>query len=142
MDGIPQKVHADEPAEEMHDTEPTEIHTESVQVPTKPTQISLAVVSPPIVTPPLPFYVKAIPDNLEQESFVFKYGVLAKWHAIDELADTSSHPPSYTEAQDEIRWFEYGGERANGDHPKAKKGHAKRKRSLYERSTNGKCFKR
>ena len=95
-----------------------DVHTESVQFHTEPIQTPLAVVSPPIVIPPpLPFYAKAIPDNLEQDSFVFKYGVLAKWHAIDELADTSSHPPSYTEAQDEIQWFEYGGERANGDHP-------------------------
>ena len=123
-------------------TEPTQSHTDPIQIPLK-------VVSPPIVTPSPPFYVKAIPDNIEQESFVFKYGVLAKWHVIDELANTSPHPPSYTESQEVIQLCEYGGEGAKREHPKAKedypeakKSHVKRRRRAYKRSTNGMCFNR
>ena len=87
-------------------------------------------------------YVKVIPDNLEHDSFMFKYGGLAKWHVKEEETDTSSHSPSYTESQRKIQVCEYGGESAKEDHPKARKGHAKRTRSLYERSTLAKCFER
>ena len=92
--------------------------------------------TPIVIPPPPPFFVKVIPDNLIQDSFMFKYGVLAKWHVKEELANTSSHLPYYTKAQRKIQVCEYGGESAK------KGGHAKRTRSLYERSTLAKCFKR
>ena len=45
--------------------------------------------------PLLPYKVKAIPDNFEQSMFVFKYGVLAKWHAAphDEVEISLPTPP-------------------------------------------------
>ena len=113
------EVHTEEPVEEMHDTEPM--------------STPLEVISPLIVTPPPPFYVKVIPDNLDQDSFMFKYGGLVKWHVKEEETDTSSHSPSYTESQRKIQVCEYGGERAKDDHSSAKRGYAKRTKSLYER---------
>ena len=62
---------------------------------------------------PLPFQVKVIPDDLEQPSFLFKYGVLAKWHIEEEMADTSSQsPPSLPKSNEEIHVGEFCGERA------------------------------
>ena len=62
---------------------------------------------------PSPFQVKVIPDDLEQPSFLFKYGVLAKWHIEEEKADTSSQPPpSLPKSNEEIHVGEFGGERA------------------------------
>ena len=43
---------------------------------------------------------------------MFKCGVLAKWYAIEEEADTSSQPPSLSESNEEIHVIEFGGERA------------------------------
>ena len=43
----------------------------------------------------LPYKVKAIPDDFEQPMFVFKYGVLAKWHEApqDEVEISLPTPP-------------------------------------------------
>ncbi len=65
-----------------------------------------------IPSPPPPFYVKAIPDSLVQDSLVFKCGVLAKWHAIEEEANTNSQSPSLPKSKEEIKVGEFGGERA------------------------------
>ena len=43
----------------------------------------------------LPYKVKAIPDDFEQPMFIFKYGVLAKWHEApqDEVEISLPTPP-------------------------------------------------
>jgi hypothetical protein len=122
--------------EECLNAELTEEAIEPILIPSEVVPI------PIVIPPPPPFYVKVIPDNLEQDSFMFKYGGLAKWHVKEEETDTSSHTLSYTEAQRKIQVCEYGGESAKEDHSSARKGYAKRTRSLYERSTLAKCFKR
>ena len=112
-----------------------EVHTEAA---IEPILIPSEVVPIPIVIPPPPpFYVKAIPDDLVQDSLVFKCGVLAKCHVKEEFPDTSSHspPPLYTEVQEVILLFVYGGEGVKG-------GHSSWTRSLYERSMLGECFER
>ena len=80
---------------------------------------------------PLPFQVKVILDDLEQPSFLFKYGVLAKWHIEEEVTDTSTPPPPHIECEEEIKLFVYGGEEAKGGH------YEKRERSSKEESTLG-----
>ncbi len=93
------------------------------------------VVAHHIPPPPLPFQVKVIPDDLEQPSFLFKYGVLAKWHIEEEGTDTSTPPPPHTECEKEIPLFVYGGEEAKEEPSK------KRKRSTQEGSSTGGCSK-
>jgi hypothetical protein len=81
--------------------------------------------------PPSPFRVKVIPDDLEQPSFLFKYGVLARWHIEEEETDISTPLPPHTKCEEEIKPFVYGGEEAKGGH------YEKRERSTEEESTLG-----
>jgi hypothetical protein len=85
--------------------------------------------------PPSPFRVKVIPDDLEQPSFLFKYGVLAKWHVKDEETDISTPPPPHTKCEEETKPFVYGGEEAKEEPSK------KRKRSTKEESPTSDCSK-
>jgi hypothetical protein len=96
------------PGTKTASADPLPLPADSAQLPAR------AIASPIVIpSPPPPFYVKAIPDMLVQDSFLFKYGVLAKWHAIKEEADTSSQPPpSLSESNEEIHVIEFGGERA------------------------------
>jgi hypothetical protein len=102
-------------SEEVH----TEVHVEST----------------PIEKPPPPFHIKAIPDDIVQDSLVFKCGVLAKWHVDNEVIETTP-PPLYTDVQVEILSFVYGGEGVKGGHSSWKK------KSLDEGSMLAMCFKR
>ena len=94
-----------------------EVHTKE---PTKPI---------PIVIPssPPPFYVKAIPDDLVQDSLVFKCGVLAKWYNEEEMTNTNT-PPPHNECEEGINLFVHGGEGAKGGH------YEKKERSTKEES--------
>ena len=111
--------------------DPPPLPADSAQFPAR------AIASPIVIpSPPPPFYVKAIPDSLVQDSLVFKCGVLAKWHAIKEEADSSSQPPSLSESNEEIHVIEFGGERAKEE---AKTGghYEEREESTQEDSTMG-----
>ena len=88
-----------------------------------------------IPPPPSPFQVKAIPDNLEQPSFLFKYGVLGKWHIEEEETDASTPPPPHTESEEEIKSFVYGDEEAKGGN------YEKREKSTKEESPTDGCSK-
>ena len=86
--------------------------------------------------PPSPFRVKVIPDDLEQPSFLFKYGVLAKWHVKEEETDISTPPPPHIECEKETPFFVYGGEEAKEEPSKKRKRSTKEESSTDDESTS------
>ena len=56
--------------------------------------------------PSLPFPVRMMGESEEQPSFIFKYGVLAKWYVKEEVTGVCSPTPSHTESLEEIHLFE------------------------------------
>jgi hypothetical protein len=137
MDAIERSIQEDYTVPELKEIYPTpkeEATHESTQV-KEMLKEEPEVVAHRFPPHPSPFQVKAIPDDLEQPSFLFKYGVLAKWHVKDEETDISTPPPPHTKCEEETKPFVYGGEEAKEEPSK------KRKRSTKEESPTSDCSK-